>query len=76
MKMPGFTAEASIYKTSGSYSMAATVSLKEQVLPQQFRGLYPWWCRLVCTFWPIKHCYITCDHSPFDNMTNTTGMLQ
>jgi len=54
MNMPGFTAEASLYETSGRYRMASTgvlaaPILSQAVLPQQI------WC---CVDGYCSECYV------------------
>jgi hypothetical protein len=56
--MPGFTAEAALYETSGSYCMTVTVASTSQVLPQQ-RDL-PWVRRCTRRCDPGGWCEIEC----------------
>ena len=69
MNLPGFTAAATLYKTSGHYTMTNVPnSIAAQVVPQLSRlGVAPWpWCRdacELCTYyglycWPCFICAI------------------
>lgn len=69
MNMPGFTAERSLYETSGHYVMAnVSNGVAVQVAPQLSRlRVAPWpWCRLACLLctyyglycWPCFICAI------------------
>jgi len=62
MRMPGFTAEDSLYQTSGSYRMTATdasASQVLQILPQQGYAEQPW----------VRRCFRRCD--PFGGWCET-----
>lgn len=56
MNMPGFTAEASVYRTRGHYWVAGTpndFAGGQGVLPQLSLGLSGsqlYWCRLACAY--------------------------
>jgi hypothetical protein len=65
MKIPGFVAEASLYKTSGQYRVAGTPNgfTASGVQPQLSSGQLAW-CRLACAYcryygvycWPCYFC--------------------
>jgi len=83
IKMPGFTAEASLCKTSVHYKTTGTrgaMSNRAEVFPQQILGKlplgkYPWglWSQ-VCTRWDLQcvganpFCFNQCVSDELDNI--------
>jgi hypothetical protein len=65
MNMPGFTAEASLYRTSELYPMRSMDAISTgQVVPQQLSGLaVPDLCNLSCRCCGLTHnraCCLAC----------------
>lgn len=58
MNVPGFSAETSLYTTSGVYGLSVAAAARQEVVPQAPLGSWPDW-KVNCTYGicqPILYC--------------------